>query len=371
MQATVASTHSPAARALAATLASGPPSRETLRRILATTAADEIEVIRRAAEETLLKYRGDTVWRRGLIEFSNRCIADCRYCGIRRSNRTPQRYTLKREEIVATAKWCAEKGYGSVVLQSGERRDAKFVRFIADTVRAIKDGTRSDQLADGVGITLSVGEQSTETYAEWFAAGAHRYLLRMETSSPALFAELHPATQTWAARLHCLQVLKAIGYRVGTGVMIGLPGQRVDDLVNDVLFFREVGADMIGMGPYIPHAQAALPGAAAIPDASTRLRLSLNMIAATRLLLPDINIAATTALQTLAPDGREQGLRFGASVIMPQTTPLRVRRQYTLYDGKACLDDRADQCTACLEETIRSVGRRVMANDWGDSPPFR
>ena len=189
----------------------------------------------------------------------------------------------------------------------------------------------------------------------------------METSSPTLFAALHPPEQRYETRLDCLKSLKTLGYRVGTGVMIGLPGQTLDDLVNDVLFFREIGADMIGMGPYIPHAQAVLPGNAPIPDAATRLQLALRMIAATRLRLPRINIAATTALQTLAPDGREQGLRFGANVIMPQATPMRVRRQYTLYDGKPCLDDNASQCASCIENRINSVGRRVLRNDWGDS----
>lgn len=355
------------AQELATRLASGLPDRDTLRRILATQQPDEIEVIRQAAEKALLKNCGDTVRLRGLIEFSNRCISDCYYCGIRRSNRALGRYTLKLTEIVETARWCGEQGYGSVVLQSGERRDAKFTRFISEAVRAIKEQTRSPELPDGVGITLCVGEQSAETYAEWFAAGAHRYLLRMETSSPGLFARLHPAPQTYTSRIDCLKILKTLGYRVGTGVMIGLPGQTLDDLVDDLFFFRDIGADMIGMGPYIPHEQAVLPGGAAIPDVATRLQLALRMIAATRLLLPGINIAATTALQTLAEDGREQGLRFGANVIMPQATPLRVRRQYTLYDGKPCLDDSAGQCASCLEGRINSVGRRILRDNWGDS----
>lgn len=361
-----AMTLSPKAQELAEILPRDVPDRKTLHRILSTQNPGEIEVIRRSAEQALLEHCGDTVRLRGLIEFSNRCTSDCYYCGIRRSNRAPKRYTLRRDEIVETARWCGEQGYGSVVLQSGERRDAKFMRFIADTVRAIKDATRSDALPHGVGITLCVGEQSEETYREWFDAGAHRYLLRMETSSPRLFAELHPENQRYESRVKCLKTLKAIGYRVGTGVMIGLPGQTVDDLVDDLLFFRDIGADMIGMGPYIPHAQAVLPGEAPIPEAATRLQLALRMIAATRLLLPNINIAATTALQTLAPDGRELGLRFGANVIMPQATPLRVRREYTLYDGKPCLEDSAGQCASCLEGRIHAVGRRILRNTWGD-----
>ncbi len=270
-----------AASELAATLAAGRPDRDTLRRILTATAPDEIEVIRQAAEQRLLQHLGDSVRLRGLIEFSNRCVSDCYYCGIRRSNRIPERYTLEPEEIVETARWCGEQGYGSVVLQSGERRDAKFTRFIADTVHAIKDATRSDALPQGVGITLCVGEQSADTYAEWFAAGAHRYLLRVESSSPRLFSMLHPPEQTLESRIACLKTLKSIGYRVGTGVMIGLPGQSIDDLVDDLFFFRDIGADMIGMVPYIPHEQAAMPSDATIPEAADRLQLALRMIAAT------------------------------------------------------------------------------------------
>lgn len=352
------------AQVTAACLQQGQPDRQCLSRILSTGVADEVEVIRQTAEKMLLERCGDTVRLRGLIEFSNRCTSDCYYCGIRRSNKKPTRYTLTPDEIVATARWCAEQGYGSVVLQSGERRDAKFVRFVSDAVRAIKEETRSEVLPQGVGITLCVGEQLPETYAEWFDAGAHRYLLRMETSSPRLFAALHPAGQRYESRVECLKTLKALGYRVGTGVMIGLPGQTLDNLVDDLFFFRDIGADMVGMGPYIPHAQAVLAGTT--PDVATRFGLALRMIAATRLLLPDINIAATTALQTLAPDGREQGLRFGANVIMPQATPLRYRRDYTLYDGKPCLDDSAGQCARCLEGRIVSVGRRMLRDAWGD-----
>lgn len=358
---------SQAAEELRARLVSETPDRATLYQILSTEDPDEIEVIRQSAEQTLLKHCGDSIRLRGLIEFSNRCISDCHYCGIRRSNRSLTRYTLKLEEIVETARWCGEQGYGSVVLQSGERRDAKFTRFISEAIKGIKNATRTPELPQGVGITLCVGEQSAETYKEWFDAGAHRYLLRMESSSPALFAALHPAKQTWASRVDCLKTLKSLGYRVGTGVMIGLPGQTLDHLVDDILFFRDIGADMIGMGPYIPHAQAVLAGDDSIPDSNRRMQLALRMIAATRLLLPSINIAATTALQTLAADGREQGMRFGANVIMPQTTPMRVRRQYTLYDGKPCLDDSAGQCATCLEGRITSVGRRILRNEWGDS----
>lgn len=343
---------------------------EVLRRILTAADPDEVEVIRAAAEKTLLGNCGDTVRLRGLIEFSNRCVLDCHYCGIRRGNRAVKRYSLTLDDVVACARWCAERGYGSLVLQSGERRDTAFVRRVEAMICAIKDATRCDAQPEGLGITLCVGEQAPETYARWFAAGAHRYLLRIESSSPELFARLHPENQRLETRVACLQTLRQIGYQVGTGVMIGLPGQTIDHLIDDLLFFRDMDVDMIGMGPYLPHAQGVLPGAPAIPPAEERLRLGLRMIAAARLLLRDVNIAATTALQAMADDGREQGLRYGANVIMPQVTPPNVRKMYTLYDGKPCLDDSAEQCAVCLENRIASVGRRTLKGQWGDSAHF-
>ena len=344
--------------------------RETLRRILTADDPDEAETIRAAAEKTLMTYCGDAVRLRGLVEFSNRCTLDCHYCGIRRGNRQLPRYSLTLDDIVACARWCAEKGFGSLVLQSGERRDARFVRRVAEVIRAVKAATRSDDLPDGLGITLSVGEQSPVTYAEWFSSGAHRYLLRIETSSPELFAALHPKNQRHETRIACLESLRQIGYQVGTGVMIGLPGQTIDHLIDDLLFFRRMDVDMIGMGPYLPHAQAVLPDAPKIPSAATRLRLGLRMIAAARLLLRDVNIAATTALEAMAVDGREQGLRHGANVIMPQVTPPRVRRMYTLYDGKPGLEDISEENTARLERSIAGIDRRIQRDDWGDSAHF-
>jgi biotin synthase len=355
-------------RSLAETLEGGVPDRRMLARILAAEAPEEVEAIRAAAERVLLANCGDAVRLRGLVEFSNQCVCDCFYCGIRRGNQTLQRYTLSIDEIVECARLCATRGYGSVVLQSGERRDTKFAHFVAEAVVTIKQETRSAQLPEGLGITLCVGEQAAETYARWFEAGAHRYLLRIESSSPALFARLHPPEQSFETRVHCLETLKKIGYQVGTGIMIGLPGQSIDDLVGDLLFFQEMGVDMIGMGPYLPHAQAVLPGT--LPSAQTRMQLALKMVAAARLLLRDVNIAATTALQTLADDGREQALRFGANVIMPQLTPQRVRGIYALYEGKAGLDDDAEKGAAGLERRLHSLGRRIARNDWGDSPHF-
>lgn len=341
-----------------------------MRRILASDTPIQMALIQQAAEQMLMTYCGDTVSLRGLIEFSNYCVCDCLYCGIRKSNHSPERYTLSIDAILAAASQIAELGYGSLVLQSGERRDEKFVEFVAEAVQAVKRQTRSIRLPEGLGVTLCVGEQSRESYARFLEAGAHRYLLRIETSSPELFARIHPPGQRFENRLACLKSLRELGFMVGTGVMIGLPGQSIEQLVDDLLFFREMDIDMIGMGPYIPHAQAAMPGNDEILPAAERFGLALRMIAAARLLLRDVNIAATTALQAMAPDGREQGLRFGANVIMPQVTPTAVRREYTLYDGKPCLDDSVGQCAACLEHRIHGVGRRIARDQWGDSLHF-
>lgn len=356
------------ARLLDSDWQNGPDENVVLRRILTTTDSNDVNALREAAERTLLTHCGNTVRLRGLVEFSNRCVLNCYYCGIRRGNRAVKRYTLTQDDVVACARWCAEKGYGSLVLQSGERRDAAFVQHVERMIRTVKDVTRSNELPEGLGITLCVGEQTAETYARWFAAGAHRYLLRIESSSPELFASLHPENQCIETRMLCLRTLREIGYQVGTGVMIGLPGQTIDHLIADLRFFRDQDIDMIGMGPYLPHPQAMLPDEAPVRPKEDRLRLSLRMIAAARLLLRNVNIAATTALQAMADDGREQGLRFGANVIMPQVTPPHVRKLYMLYEGKPCLDDTAEQCAICLENRIFSVGRQIQKNQWGDSP---
>jgi biotin synthase len=359
----------PVLTALARLRAGQSVGRDALALLLATRDAAHGEAIRQAAETVLLQQCGQAVRLRGLIEFSNRCVCDCLYCGIRRGNRSLQRFTLAQDEIVACARWCAERGYASVVLQSGERRDAPFIRRLTGTVRAIKAATRSARLPEGLGITLCVGEQSRAVYQQLFDAGAHRYLLRMETSDPALFARLHPAGQRYETRRECLTTLSDIGYQLGTGVMIGLPGQSVEQLADDLLFFRELDVDMLGMGPYIPHRDAAM-ARRPVADAAERMRLGLRMIALARLLLVDVNIAATTALQTLDPAGRERGLRHGANVLMPQVTPLRFRRLYTLYEGKPCMDDDAEQCAGCLEGRVHSVGRYVAHDEWGDSAHY-
>ena len=320
------------------------------------------------AYEVKLQYVGRKVYFRGIIEFSNICSKDCFYCGIRKSNRNVVRYRMSEKEILEGARFAHENNYGSVVLQSGERRDARFTAFVEKTVRAIKE------LSGGrLGITLSLGEQSEETYGRWFEAGAHRYLLRIETSDEALYSHLHPRDHSFKKRLECLNMLKTLGYQVGTGVMIGLPGQTVENLADDILFFEKMDVAMIGMGPYLVHKDTPLSSEISDFEAikERQLDLALKMIAVTRLYLKDVNIASTTALQALTPTGREMGLRAGANIIMPNITITRYRSSYQLYDNKPCLDENATFCRACLEQRIESIGEAIGYNEWGDSPHFK
>lgn len=306
-----------------------------------------------AAAERRDRTVGSRVHVRGLIELSNRCRKNCLYCGIRSGNPDPERYELTDRQVLAAAEEAWRAGYGSVVLQAGERTDRVFVERVERLVRRIKE--RSD---GGMGITLSLGEQTRESYRRWFEAGAHRYLLRIEASSPELYARIHPADHSYRERLDCLRVLREEGYQVGTGVMIGLPFQRVEDLADDLLFFKESDIDMCGMGPYIEAPGTPL---AAFPAAFTRaerLQLSLRMIALLRLLMPDINIAATTALHALHPRGRELGIAAGANVLMPNLTPVGVRSAYRLYDDKP------------LEDTDLQGFEVAFDRAWGDSPHF-
>ncbi len=296
---------------------------------------------------------GGRVYLRGLIELSNRCRKNCLYCGIRSGMDGVGRYELTDEQVFAAVQRAWRAGYGSVVLQAGERVDEAFVGRVERLVRRIK------RLSDGaLGITLSLGEQAPQTYRRWFEAGAHRYLLRIEASSPELYRRIHPADHSYRERLHSLRVLREAGYQVGTGVMIGLPFQRVEDLADDLLFFKESDIDMCGMGPYIEAPGTPLAACSSLWTRAERLQLALRMIALLRLLMPDINIAATTALHALHPRGRELGVEAGANVLMPNLTPEEGRGEYRLYDDKP------------MEDTDLRGFDAVLENVWGDSPHF-
>ncbi|MCK4563470.1 MAG: [FeFe] hydrogenase H-cluster radical SAM maturase HydE [Verrucomicrobia bacterium] len=343
-------------------------SRGELVALLSITDAAELQALYDCAYFLKEQYVGKIAYFRGIIECSNLCIKDCYYCGIRKSNTNVERFQMDEDEIFKEAVWAYEAEYGSCVIQSGERRDEEYIAMIERVVGRIKEATKGR-----LGITLSLGEQTEETYRRWRAVGAHRYLLRIETTNPELYAKIHPKDHSLEERKECLASLRRTGYQVGTGVMMGLPGQTMEDLANDILFLKEIDIDMVGMGPYIPH--SGTPMGKEIPpytDEQKRvaLQLGLKMIAVTRIVLKDINIAAATALQALEYTGREQGLRCGANVIMPNVTETEYRPNYTLYDNKPCTDENSSMCRGCLSGRIEGIGETVGFNEWGDSPHF-
>lgn len=337
-----------------------------LQQLLEATDPDEIAALHRAAYAVKLATVGPVVHLRGLIEWSNRCARNCLYCGIRRDNAALERYSLSPEEIVAAARRAHSFGYGSVVLQGGERQDAAHADFIVRALEGLHEATGGE-----LGVTLSLGEQDRAVLRRWREAGAHRYLLRMETSDRGLYGRLHPDHPDWEQRRRCLDDLRAEDYQVGTGVMIGLPGQSAASLAQDILLFRGQDVDMIGMGPYIPHADAPLPPDAGVFDPREQMRRALNMIACTRLVLPLVNVAATTALQALDEAGRERGLLAGANVMMPNVTDPTYRSSYHLYDGKPGDDEDAEACRRALERSIAALGERIAYRERGDSPRAR
>ncbi len=311
---------------------------------------------------------GNKVYLRGLIEFSNICSKNCYYCGIRRDNREVNRYELSAQEVLAAVDFAWKNRYGSVVLQSGEQQSARFTERITHLLYEIKAMTNQE-----VGITLSCGEQTAQTYREWYNAGAHRYLLRIETSNSELYRQLHPNDEkhSFDARLLALRRLRDEGFQVGTGVMIGLPFQTVEDLADDLLFFQSFNVDMVGMGPYLEHGQTPLyQHLNLLLTKENRLELTLKMVAILRLLMPDINIAATTALQVIHPEGRERAVLAGANIIMPNMTLPEHRPDYLIYENKPGLQDDAALSKSKLEQNLQNAGITIGYGEWGDSVHF-
>lgn len=339
-------------------------SKEEIVRLLVTEDEKERSSLIAEAYRTKVSRRGDKVYLRGLIELSNRCRKDCLYCGIRSSNKAVERYELDDGAVVSEAMFAFRAGYGSVVIQSGERNDRAFTSRITRLVRKIKE------LSDGrLGITLSCGEQSYDIYKEWREAGAHRYLLRIESSTKSLYEKIHPADSrhSFEYRLGCLGFLRDAGYKVGTGVMIGLPFQTPENLADDLLFFKRIGVDMIGMGPYLEHRQTPLYAYKdMLLPKSRRLELTIRMIALLRILMPDINIAATTALQVIDPMGREKAVMAGANVIMPNMTDSSKRGNYQIYENKPGVGEDAEITKSNLESNLAACGIGIGWNEWGD-----
>ena len=294
-----------------------------------------------------LKNIGNKVSLRGLIEIGNVCRKNCYYCGIRRENHKTERFELSQNEILADAELAWKFKYGSIVLQGGEIQTEKHIAFIEDTVKKIKFLSRNE-----LGITLSLGEQSLDTYKRWFAAGAHRYLLRIETSNPEIYSLLHPADHLFSERLQALYDLREAGFQLGSGIMFGFDGQSYSDMARDLLFLKKLDVDMVGMGPYSVHKDTPMGKKHSVQNDSEMLILGCKMIAVLRIIMPDINIASTTVLQALAPDGREKGLLAGANVIMPNVSEVRFRKAYQLYDNKPGTDENAVATRSALEQSL-------------------
>jgi biotin synthase len=332
---------------------------------LRETDESRLEELWRQADAVRREHVGDEVHLRGLIEISSHCARQCGYCGLRAGRRDLQRYRLTADEILACARRAVEFGYGTVVLQAGEDETITGP-WLADVVRHIKAETP-------LAVTLSLGERTDEDLALWRAGGADRYLLRFETSNAALYRRIHPPRRPGETsdRLALLRRLRELGYEIGSGVMIGIPGQTFADLARDIELFRELDLDMIGVGPYIAHPDTPLgrepPAAGGADQAPNTEAMTYKVVALARLVCPRANIPSTTALATLnLASGRELGLSRGANVVMPNLTPVEYRALYEIYPAKACIRETADDCHRCLRGRIHSIGRTVGSGR-GDS----
>ena len=304
--------------------------------------------LRKEADRLRQKYYGNKVYMRGLIEFTNFCKNNCYYCGIRRDNKNASRYRLTKEEILDCCKNGYELGFRTFVLQGGEDpyfTDDKIVEIVKKIRSAYPD----------CAITLSIGEKTKESYRLYKEAGADRYLLRHETANEDHYCYLHPEQMSLANRKQCLQDLKDLGYQTGAGFMVGAPGQTLECLAEDLVFLKELNPEMVGIGPFIPHHDTKFAD-----EPAGSVELTLFLLSVLRIILPKCLLPATTALGTADPRGREKGLLAGANVVMPNLSPLGVRKKYALYDGKLCTGEEAAQCIGCLSRRVASVGCRIV-----------
>jgi len=344
-------------------------SKEDIVRLLSITDKSEHDYLVAKAYSIKESIIGTKVYLRGLIEFSNICQKNCFYCGIRNENHEVKRYSLIDEEIIQVVELAKKIQVKGIVLQSGEIQSPYFTKRITELIYKIKKATNPE-----FRITLSLGEQSFETYQEWLNAGAERYLLRIETSSEELYRKIHPDDElhNYQSRLRCLEDIQKAGYQTGTGVMIGLPFQTIEDLADDLLFIKQMDIDMVGMGPYLEHTDTPLYiQKDKLMPLMDRFYLSLRMIAVLRIWMPTINIASTTALQSIIPFGRELGLKAGANVLMPNLTPEKYKSHYLLYENKPCIEAEANECIDCLSQKIKMIGEEIAFNDYGDSMHFK
>lgn len=336
----------------------GELTREEIIFLLENRDAETQAYLAEKASETARKHYGNKVFVRGLIEFTNYCKNDCYYCGIRCGNKNAQRYRLTEDEILE----CASHGYGlgfrTIVLQGGEDAfftDEKMVGIIKGIKREHPD----------CAVTLSIGEKSYGSYKKFYDAGADRYLLRHETADPEHYAKLHPQTLSSENRKQCLYNLKEIGFQTGAGFMVGSPYQTLENIADDLLFLKKLDPAMIGIGPFIPHKDTVFAG-----EKAGTLELTLFLLSMIRLMLPTVLLPATTALGTIDPRGREKGILAGANVVMPNLSPVGVRKKYDLYDNKICTGEEAAECMNCLKNRIENIGYEIVT-DRGDNINFK
>lgn len=319
---------------------------------------DAEKTLQNRANEVRKKYYGKKVYLRGLIEISNYCKNNCYYCGIRCGNPNAERYRLSAEDILECCKNGYKLGFRTFVLQGGE--DAHFSdEVMAPLVSKIK------QRYPDCAVTLSLGERSDESYRRLRNAGADRYLLRHEAASDELYSRLHPDEMSLENRKRCLFSLKKLGYQVGSGFIVGAPFQTAEHLIADLRFLQELQPEMIGIGPFIPHHDTPFSS-----ENGGGLQMTLRLLGMLRLMFPKALIPATTALGTIAPNGRELGLMYGCNVVMPNLSPVNVREKYELYDNKICTGEEAAECRLCLENRIKSVGFEVEISR-GDAVSYK
>jgi biotin synthase len=330
-------------------------SREDLVTLLEEQDPKKVSQLYRKADRTREEFMGDEVHIRGIIEFSNYCRRDCLYCGLRKSNARLYRYRMSPEAIFQAAGVAEGLNFKTIVLQSGE--DPFYTaKVLCGLVRRIKNELN-------LAITLCIGERTLEEYRMFKEAGVDRYLLKFETSGRALFERMKPDS-SYEERFRCLEWLRELGYQVGSGNMVGLPGQTSESLAEDILLFDQMGLDMIGIGPFIPDPNTPLAEAAAGDVDRT-----LKVVALTRLVTRNTHLPATTAVGTIHPLGRQKALQCGANVIMPNVTPKEFRRHYQIYPNKICIDESPSNCRFCVEGMVSSLGRRV-GSGFGDSLKF-
>lgn len=331
-------------------------SKEELVYLLSRFTKEDQQYLLLKSRATAQENFGNKIFIRGLIEFTNYCKNDCYYCGIRKSNLKAERYRLSKDDILSCCEQGYQLGFRTFVLQGGE--DLWYTdKMIIDVVSSIR------KAFPDCAITLSIGEKTYEQYLMYFKAGADRYLLRHETANADHYSKLHPNVLKQENRMQCLRDIKKIGYQVGAGFMVGSPYQSIENIAEDLIFIKELSPQMVGIGPFIPHKETPFASFAA-----GRLDLTLLLIGIIRLMLPNVLIPATTALGTIHPEGREMGILAGANVVMPNLSPISVRKKYMLYDNKICTNEEAAECRFCLQNRVGKIGYEIVV-DRGDFVP--